>query len=706
VDPADGLETLLRILGVPAARIPAPLDERAAMLRARMANRRALLVLDDAAGQEQVRPFLPGAPGCRVLITSRRRLTGLRDARSFSLDVLSEEDATTLFTRIVGTERAADAHAVAGVVRLCGYLPLAIELAASRFCNRPAWSLDNLAARLARTQGRLAEFRAEDLQVASAFELSYRELTPAQQQVFRCLGLNIGADFSPYAAAALTGDALTTGEHILEDLVEFHLVEEPHSGQFRLHDLLHEYARDQVLGDEPESSRIIRVHRLLDYYLHTADRADRAIHPHRRRIDITVTHPPAAAPSMHNLDDARLWIKTELSNLLAIIKYAADHRWLTHAAQLPHVLADVLDLLGRWREAAAVHQHALEAWRAVGEPAGEACALGDLSHVLYRTGGYDLALRHATAALAIYRDLSDQYGEARMLDMIGLIRWHTARYPEGLTCFQEALAIRRDIGDRHGEVDALSHSGMVYYHIGRYREAIENLQEALSICRLIGDQRTEAKLLNNIGDVQQQLGYHRDALELYQQTLKIFRKIGSSSQNMAILYNNIGNVYRYKGRYDEALKYHRDALSIYRDSGDPRNQADVLNNIGLVYYRTERYAEALVHHQRALSIAQEINEPYEQTRAHLGSGDAHRENARHTAALDHYRMALDLARGLGAPYEEAQSLHGMGETLLHLQGPTVAKAYWQQALSLFQQLGVPEVESVRIRLHTLGATGA
>jgi tetratricopeptide (TPR) repeat protein len=122
--------------------------------------------------------------------------------------------------------------------------------------------------------------------------------------------------------------------------------------------------------------------------------------------------------------------------------------------------------------------------------------------------------------------------------------------------------------------------------------------------------------------------------------------------------------------------------------------------------RLRRKLRRINHHQRALSIAQEIAEPYEQARAHLGLGDAHRENSRHTVALEHYHTALGLARDLGAPYEEGQSLHGMAETLLHLQGPAVAKAYWQQALSLFQQLGVPEVESVRIRLHTLGATGA
>jgi tetratricopeptide (TPR) repeat protein len=705
VSPADGLETLLRILDVPAERIPAGLDDRAATLRARMANRRALLVLDDAAGREQVWPFLPGAPGCRVLITSRRRLTGLPDARIFSLDVLPKTDAATLFTRIVGVERAWDAQAVAEVVDRCGYLPLAVEIAAGRFCNRSAWSLDDLAARLAKTQNRLAEFRAENLQIASAFELSYRELTPAQQQVFRCLGLNFGADFSAPAAAALAGGEPADIERILEDLVEFHLVEEPHAGRFRLHDLLHEYARDRVLRDEPESGRTIGIHRLLDYYLHTADHADRAMHPHRRRVNIAITHLPAAAPSLEGFADAQTWIKTELPNLLASVRYARSHQWLAHTAQLPHVLADILETSGHWQEATAAHRHALDAWRAIGDSRGQAGALADLCLVLFRTGNYESALRYASEALPIFRDLGDQYGEADVLDQIGRIHWHSARYREGLTCFQEALVITRDIGYQHREADALSHCGIVYFHIGRYREAMDYFEEALSIYRLIGDRRGQAKLLNNIGDVQQHLGYHRDALDLYQQTLQIFQEIGGF-QNMAILYNNIGNVHGYKGRYDEALSYHRKALAIYRDSGDPRNQADVLNNLGFVYHQAERYAEALIHHQRALSIAQEIAEPYEQARAHLGIGDAHRENSRHIVALEHYRTALDLARDLGAPYEEGQSLHGIAETLLHLQGPTAAKAYWQQALSLFQQLGVPEVESVRIRLHTLGATGA
>jgi DNA-binding SARP family transcriptional activator/tetratricopeptide (TPR) repeat protein len=705
VHPEDGLETLLRILGVPADQVPASLDERAAMLRALMANRQALLLLDDAAGQDQVRPFLPGAPGCRVLITSRRRLTGLRDARVFSLDVLPKADAATLFTRIVGPERAWDAQAVAEIVRLCGYLPLAIEISASRFCNRSAWSLDDLAARLARTQNRLAEFRAEDLQVASAFELSYRELTPAQQQVFRCLGLNIGADFSAPAAAALAGGDLSDIERILEDLVDFHLLEEPHAGRFRLHDLLHEYARERAMHDEPAAGRTIRIHRLLDYYLHAADRADRVMHPHRRRTGIAITHLPASAPDLTGFAEAQLWIKTELPNLLAVIKYASGHAWVGHSAQLPHVLAEILENLGRWRDATETHRDALDAWRALGDRRGEAQALGDVGFALYRTGQYAPALRCANDALSIYRDLGDQHGEADVLDQIGLVHWHSARYRDGLTCFQEALAIARDIGYRHREADTLSHSGIAFWHIGRYREAVDCFEEALSICRLIGDRRRQAKLLNNIGDAQQHFGYHRDALDLYEQALEIFEEIGGS-QNMAILYNNVGNVYGYKGRFDEALSHHREALAIYRDSGDLRNQADVLNNIGLVYHQAEQYAEALIHHQRALSIAQEITEPYEQARAHRGLGDAHRENSRHRLALEHYRTALDLARDLGVPYEEGQSLHGIAETLLHLQGPAVAKAYWQQALSLFQQLGVPEVESVRIRLHALGATGA
>jgi tetratricopeptide (TPR) repeat protein/DNA-binding SARP family transcriptional activator len=704
VDPADGLETLLRLLGVSAGQIPAKLDERAAMWRAWTTNRHALILLDDAAGREQIQPLLPGSPGCLVLITSRRRLAGLHGARTHSIDVLPEQDAATLFTRIVGAGRAADAAAVAEIVRLCGHLPLAVEIVASRLRHRPAWSLTDLATRLARTQHRLAEFHAEDLMVASAFELSYRELTGAQRHAFRCLGLHLGADFTPPAAAALIGADLADTERALEDLVACHLLEEPHSGRFRMHDLLREYARDRAVHDEPGLERV-RVHRLLDYYLHTADVADRTLHPNRRRRDIAIAHPPTAMPVFDNVGAAQRWISAEHANLLASIKHAAGHQWPMHTAQLPHVLADILETSGHWQDAAAAHRHALDAWREIGDPNGEAQALGDLSFAQYRTGNYDAALRHAHDALSIYRDVGDQRGEADILDRIGLVNWHAARYRDGLTCFQEALVIRRDIGDRQGQIDAISHSGIVYWHIGRYREAISNFEEALAICQDIGDRRRAAKMLNNIGDVQQHLGRHRDAIELYQQTLEIFQEIGGS-QNIAILYNNIGNVYRHKGLYDKALEYYRKALAVYRDTGDLRNQADALNNIGLTYHHAEQYKEALSKYKNALSIAREINELYEQARAHLGLGDGYREIVRYPTALDHYRTALDLAHDLGAPYEEAQSLNGIGETLLHLRGETAAKAYWQQALALFQQIDVPEAESVRIRLQTLSTPRA
>jgi tetratricopeptide (TPR) repeat protein/DNA-binding SARP family transcriptional activator len=706
VSPADVLETLLRLLGVSAEEIPPSLDERAALWRARMTNRRALILLDDASGQDQVQPLLPGSPGCLVLITSRRRLAGLRGAQTLSLDVLPEQDAVTLFARIVGAQRAQDDEAVAEVVRLCGYLPLAIEIAASRLRHRPAWTTADLAGRLARTQNRLAELHAEDLHVASAFALSYQELTGVQQHAFRCLGLHIGSDLTPPAAAALIGGGLADCERALDALVQCHLVEEPRPGRFRLHDLVREYARDLAQHDEPESDRRLRVHRLLDFYLHTADMADHVLHPHRRRMRaIEIAHSPVVSPILDDSSETQKWISAELDNLLVSIKYAADHRWPAHAAQLPHVLADIIDNSGHWQDATTAHRQALGAWRDMGDRRGEAQALGDLSFAQYRTGRYDAALRYAHDALEIFRDIGDQYGEAATLDRIGLVHWHTANYREGLTCHQEALIIYRDIGDRHGEFDAISHSGIMYWHIGRYREAIANFDEALSICRAMGDRRKEAKILNNIGDVKQHLGYHRDAIDLYRQALEIVQEIGWS-QGIAVVYNNIGNVYNYKGHYDKALEYQRAALAVYRDTGDVRNQADSLNNIGLTYLRAERYGEALIHLKQALSIATDIGEMYERARAHLGLGDGHRETTRYATALDHYRAALDLARNLGAPYQEAQSLHGIGETLLHLRGEAAAKAYWQQALGLFQQLGVPEVEAVRLRLHSMGATGS
>jgi DNA-binding SARP family transcriptional activator/tetratricopeptide (TPR) repeat protein len=693
VDPATALETLLR----KSETLPPSLEERAALWREQSANRRMLIVLDDAASRDQIQPLLPGAPGCLVLITSRRRLAGLSGARSLSLDVMRPPDAAGLFTRIVGPERCADADAVAEIVRLCGYMPLAIQVVASRLRHRPAWTVADLAQRLTTTQHRLAEIRGEELEVASSFELSYRYLAPEQQLSFRRLGCYPGADFSLYAASAASGASLSDTERVLESLVDYHLLEESGNGRFRCHDLVREYSVELADREDTEADRREVTRRLLDFYLYQADRADRILYPHRRRIGVEAGHAPAEAPVLTTQPEAVDWMESERLNLLSAVQYAAGHDFPGHARLLPHVMAQFLEAGGYWQDAAQAHGLALDAWRAAADPSGEAQAHVDLCMPRVRAGYVEDALMHGKAGLEIFQALGDERGQAEALDRLGLVFWLVAQFPDALVRFEESLDLHRATGNRFGEAEVLGHMGIASWHTGRYREALENSERALDLFRDIGDARGEAKMLNNIGDMEQRLGAHREALAHYRQALPIAHQIGGR-QAEAILLNNIGNACRHMGRYDDALSYLRQALEIYRDIGDRRGEADALNNVGATYRRMRRIDEAIVHHQKALEIAYRLAEDYEAARAQRSLGDVYLDMGKHGPALEHYRDALGLSRVIGDPYEEACALDGIGSVVRHTEGETAAREHWRQALQIFERLGVPEAQTVRSRL--------
>jgi hypothetical protein len=254
VGPADALASLLLTAGVPAAQIPPGLQARAGRWRDQVAGKRILLLLDDAAGHEQVRPLLPGTAGSLALVTSRARLIALEDAAVISLGTLPPDEAATLLARLAARPgiRAGDA-AVAEIGRLCGYLPLAIGMLASQLRHHPAWTAGQLADGLAYARDRLTLMRAGNLPVAAAFSLSYADLTSDQQRLFRRLGLIPGPDFDAHAAAALDGTTLDQARRRLGELDERHLVTEPASGRYRLHDLLREHARALADGDPAES---------------------------------------------------------------------------------------------------------------------------------------------------------------------------------------------------------------------------------------------------------------------------------------------------------------------------------------------------------------------------------------------------------------------------------------------------------------------
>ncbi|HEY7146153.1 MAG TPA: helix-turn-helix domain-containing protein, partial [Streptosporangiaceae bacterium] len=275
VDPADALASLLLTAGVPAHQIPPGTDARAARWRDHSAGKKILLVLDDAAGHQQVRPLLPGTPGSLVLITSRRRLAALEDAAVVSLDTLTPHEAAALLARLAGRADVTASDAGVGeLAGLCGYLPLAIGMAGRQLAHHPAWTPAGLAAELAEASDRLELMAAENLSVAAAFGLSYADLDDGQQQLFRRLGLHPGPDIDAYAAAALDGTPLDTARRGLQALYDQHLITEPTPGRYRFHDLIREHARTLAAADDP-AARDAAATRLLDYYLHTARAASR-----------------------------------------------------------------------------------------------------------------------------------------------------------------------------------------------------------------------------------------------------------------------------------------------------------------------------------------------------------------------------------------------------------------------------------------------
>jgi tetratricopeptide (TPR) repeat protein len=698
LDPAEALHDLLRMLSVPAEQIPGLTSARTALWRAHLSRRRAVVILDDVAGPDQIRPLLPVAGRSLVLITTRRRLA-IAPARQLTLDVLSVAEAVLLFRRIAGEGGAMDRDQVIATVGLCGRLPLAIQLTAGRIAQAGLPGLGSVIEEWPQYPAWHGGAGAASPQVIAAFDLSYRGLDPGQQRFFRRLGASPCAAHSLGSAAALAGCTLLEAEQALGVLLDCHLITQGQDGQFRLHDLIRGYAAALARRDDAAAEPDAAIGSLLRHYLQLADQADRMLHPFRRRAWLD-RQPPAGPPAFGTPGAAAAWLGSEWRSILQAASYAGRHDWKQECADLSHLLAEFLEIRACWDEAIAAHTLALQACRYLADPARTARASLALSVVSQQTGRHEAAIPLAEEAAAIYRSLADRSGEAQALDQIGLAHQRTARSREALAYFVEARLLYEAAADQRGVADTLSHSGIATWHLGRYPEAHGHLRDALALYREVGDRRGEAKALNNLGRVFLYNGEHDEALDAYEQSLQIFQEIGGP-QNEAILCQAIGSVHRYRGSYEEALPAYRRALALYREIGDLPDEADALNDIGAIYQSAACYDEALVHHQKARQIAEEIGDAVQQLIAVRMIADLHRVTGRCGKALDDYHSALKLAREIADPYEEGKILQGMAEVTLYTQRRDAARIVFRQALDIFERLGVPEAESARLRIAAI-----
>ncbi len=533
VPPDEVLARFLRDLGVDGARVPVDAEERAAMYRTRLAERQMLLVLDDARDAAQVRPLLPGSGSCTVIATSRHRLSDLAGSQLVDLDVLDDGEAAELFTRIIGAERAdAEPGPVRDVLAACAGLPLAIRIAGARLTARRSWSVGTLADRLADQRRRMDEFTAGDLAVRAAFQVSFDALPrPANRngidpaRVFRLLGVWQGPSISLHAAAALTGEPEGPVADALEVLVDANLLESPAPDRYRLHDLLRAYAAERAEADEAPQATEEAVHRVLSWYLRTADAGAGVVAPYLDRVPLGPAEPGCEPMAFATAERALDWCEQERANLVAATRQSASHGLHDIAWKLPAAMKVCLDRLGYRAEWLTTHRLALASARELGDRAGEAWVLTNLGMVLGQQRAQD-AVGYFEQALAIYRETGDRRYQAQVANNLAFCYLVLGRHEEAVTALLGALKLQRQAGRRYGEGVALCNLGEAYVELGRHDEAIAVSQEALAIAREVGSVRDEGYALHNLGRAHLELGHLTEAADLFEQALAIHRAAG------------------------------------------------------------------------------------------------------------------------------------------------------------------------------------
>lgn len=653
--PGEALDYLLRALGVPGVQIPDGVEDRAALYRSRLAGRRMLVVLDNAATEDQVAPLLPGSPGCLVLITSRRRLAGL-DAHTLSLEVLATRDAVDLFLRAAGAQRLAGQPPgeLVELVELCGRLPLAIRIAGARLRSHPAWRLSHLVDRLRAHQHRLAELEVGQRSVTAALDLSYQHLDAGQQRTYRLLGLHPGPDIDPYATAALLGATARQAARILDQLLDANLLHEPVVDRYRFHDLTRAHAIHTAHTGDTEPDRRAALTRLFDHYRHTAAVAMDVAYPYER--DRRPQVPPADTPTPALPDPVRAtaWLDAELPNLLATAAYAAEHGWPRHTLHLSAVLHLHLRTRGSYIAAETLHRQAAATARATGEPASELDALTGLGYICLHQGKYPQAIEHYQQALDIARTIGRPAGELFAQRGLGQVHVVQGRYAQAAGEYQQALRLARMIGHRGGELAVHSGLGEVCWMQGRYPQAANHFWQALRLARVIGHPACEMDAHSGLGGVHLIQGQYGPAANHFRQALRLARTIGHRGGELYVR-NGLGGLHLHQGRYARAAEHYQRVLDLAREIGNRNYEYEALQGLGRLHHATGQLVDAVAFHRRALALATELEQPADQSRAHDGLAHAHQDLGRPDRARQHWQQALDLLTSLGIDHtQEAQ----------------------------------------------------
>ncbi|MEU6090155.1 tetratricopeptide repeat protein [Streptomyces sp. NPDC047085] len=614
LDPDPALRALLAALDVPSEKVPQEggVEQLAACWRSELAGRRAVVVLDNAADADQVRPLLPGAGSSVALVTSRNRLLGLDEVPPVSLDVLTPEESAELLARASGDPSGPDGRlarepeSAAEVLRLCGRLPLALRLAAARLRHRPGW-----------TVGILVERMAEGAdEFDTAFAMSVRQLDRSQRRLFRLLGLLPGSSFDEYVAAALADLPLRTVRAMLEDLLDAHLVQQPAAGRYRLHDLVHQHARRATTEQDTPAEREQALGRVLDFYVHAAAAADAAMpFPSAGRAP-SAGRPPAELPRFADKGAALVWFGTEYVNLMAAFEAAVEAGADTHVCELPRFMRAYFARRCGTTHLNLLFEHSLAAAHRLGDPLQLAEAHSDLGFARYNAGRLPEAGAAYEAAAPLVSQTGDVRSEAELTMRRGYLKWDAGHVEEPLELFRLAGKLYADADCPMGAAHATAYEAWALLQLGHREEAARLAREALAVphADTAWPPALTARITLGVAIAHDS---PNEATTHLHQALAQAREDGHQ-HNEAWCLNCLGVALRHMGRYEEALHSHRQAFALLDALFEDHWKIHFLD----AYAETCRLAghpeEALRLHRQALTLAPELGYRSAEALAHEG----------------------------------------------------------------------------------------
>ncbi|MFB9832896.1 AfsR/SARP family transcriptional regulator [Actinoallomurus acaciae] len=609
--PEAVLGAFLRALGTLDKDVPAGLEERSALLRSRMADRRMLVLLDDARDADQVRALLPGSAGCAVIVTSRSRLAGMHAARTVDLDGLVTDEAIALFGRIAGEQRVEDEREIAAeVAAACGHLPLAVRIVGSRLASRRSWSMATIAERLTDERRRLDEMRVGNHTVSATFELGYGQLYDEQARAFRLLALPDVHDVSLDAAAAVLGLPVPATEDLLESLVDASLLETPAPGRYRYHDLLRLFARRQAERYDSEVARAEVPHRMLDFYFASARNAYQVAESGEGD---QLSTPETRGTEFATAEKALAWLGGETANLCAVIAEATR-------GDAPD-LAVAADLL--------------------------------LSLEPLIMSGTHLWEFEQTARLVVTAALekNDARTRGRAGYLLGLILHVAFRLEEAEASLRTTVELAEASGDDHIRAEALNGVGVVTFEHRRYEDAFGFFERAAGVFAGLGSPEGEANCLSNMARAAAELHRDKEALDAAERSLELFRAQGSA-MGAAKAMQYLGATLDGMGRPEDAIPYYLDCLAVFRSTGQRLREHHTLYRLAESHLRAGRPTEAVANAEEALAIAREIGQRFGQGRALDVLGRALTADGRPDEGRTCWEQALGVFQALGAPAAE------------------------------------------------------